>query len=95
MAINIVGMSSPSPKELYFTVEEVVEHVKKMLQSTNFLGGWDKEIPYVKNVMDLADLLMRNGQKIQAIRLVRNCFPVGLKEAKDFVEANFLMGWGK
>lgn len=87
MAINIIGTPSSDPKELYFTIEEVTEHVKKMLVPTSY-----KEVPYVKNVMDLTALLMLNGQKIQAIRLIKNCFPVGLKEAKDFVEANFIFG---
>jgi len=95
MGINIVGTPSSDPKELFFTADEVVNHVKTKLQPIK-TDIYSKDstctIPFVSNITDIAKFLMLKGQKIQAIKLIKTCFPIGLKEAKDFVEANFVLG---
>lgn len=95
MSINIIGAPSSNPKELFFTADEVVNHVKaKLIPIKTDIYSKDSTctIPFVSNITDIARILMACGHKIQAIKLIRACFPVGLKEAKDFVEANFVLG---
>lgn len=90
MSIRIIPCQRTNdPKNLYFTEDEVVNHVRDMVANQPYDGG----VPYshyVEVVLTSCKMLTEShGHKLAAIRLLRTCFPIGLKEAKDYIELNY------
>ncbi len=93
MPIQIIpSQPTNDPKNLYFTEDQVVTHIKAMVTlhpSDGYTPNSEPYSPFVNTVLMACAEAAQRGRKIQAIRLLRVCFPIGLKEAKDYIEANY------
>ena len=91
MAIKIIDKQR-IPNEVTYTSEELMAYIGGTLMNPVNYGydhNPDIRIPYVDSVLCAARQLVMSGKFIQAIKLVKSMFPMGLKEAKDFCEAEF------
>lgn len=61
---------------------QIVGEITTNVGSTSYVSGFDS------NDLNNVKYHMREGRKIEAIKLLRNCFTprLGLREAKDLVE---------
>jgi ribosomal protein L7/L12 len=87
--ITIIN-DSTQRNEVIFTKTEIVNHITAMLNERYDRSGRSDENSisyYYEAAISAVRTLNECGKKIQAIKLLRAFFPIGLKEAKDFVEA--------
>lgn len=90
MPITIVTENSKAnPKHLVFGSEEIKSYIEVRMSTRYDNPTTGAENQFVDDILFACRELMRSGKKIAAIKLIRGCFPVGLKEAKDFVELNY------
>jgi ribosomal protein L7/L12 len=79
-----IHISEPvTPGNVYFRAQDILAHVSDGLNETQYGRQ------YIDGVLAVAKHLCSFGRTIQAIKLVKTCFPMGLAEAKNFVESEF------
>jgi len=73
---------SPTPTIIEVSKSDIIEHITENLNMA--------ETYFVQNIENCARTLYRQGFKIQAIKLLKTVFPLGLKQAKEYVELNYI-----
>lgn len=87
MQLQIIDLPT-SP--LIITIEKMKEHMASRINTSrcNYSDMTNIE-RFIEDIEKACDCLCRHGEKIRAIALFRAVFPIGLKEAKDYIEARF------
>jgi ribosomal protein L7/L12 len=82
----------PKTEQVCLTAEEILAHLNTKINYNT--SSWDSENRtnaevFLKDITGFAELFYRKGMKIHAIKLVKYFLPIGLREAKEYVESEF------
>ena len=72
---------APPSKDRVFSPSEVINHITETIETDP-----DR---FVRSIDRILEQLWARGLKIKAIMLLRALFPMGLREAKDYIEERF------
>jgi len=78
--------------EINFTPAEITRHINDQLNDAEcYYMSEEKKMGtrFINSIHDGMRALWLRGEKIKAIKLMRTIFPVGLKEAKDYLESMY------
>ena len=87
MAIRITDNN-----ELNFTASAVINHISEQLNSSEcYPFSEEKKLGkhFVNSIHDGMRALWLRGEKIKAIKMMRTIFPVGLADAKNYLESMY------
>jgi hypothetical protein len=80
----------PPPTHPVIDAEAVVEHIRQQVETSPvcFANNLDRILGTLVSAPSVPDRCSTG--KIRAIQLLRMLFPMGLKEAKDYIESEYI-----